>query len=105
MIKSQRRTRAVTGTAPVTIQRGLAVIGQSQKARGQFVSPIAPAVSAALDAYVPATYCAAGAASEALRSITMPRGLEINGVNGSLENWREILLPLLRVAEPQKEKR
>lgn len=22
-------------------------------------------------------------------------GLEINGVNGSLENWREILLPLL----------
>ncbi len=23
-------------------------------------------------------------------------GLEINGVNGSLENWREILLPLLR---------
>jgi len=22
-------------------------------------------------------------------------GLEINGVNGSIENWREILLPLL----------
>jgi hypothetical protein len=26
--------------------------------------------------------------------------LEINGVHGSLENWREILLPLLRVARP-----
>jgi hypothetical protein len=24
-----------------------------------------------------------------------PEGLEINGVNGSMENWREILLPLL----------
>jgi len=24
-------------------------------------------------------------------------GLEINGVNGSLENWREILLPLLGI--------
>jgi hypothetical protein len=24
-----------------------------------------------------------------------PDGLEINGVNGSIENWREILLPLL----------
>jgi hypothetical protein len=23
--------------------------------------------------------------------------LEINGVNGSIENWREILLPLLKV--------
>lgn len=26
--------------------------------------------------------------------------LEINGVNGSLENWREILLPLLRIKQP-----
>ncbi len=24
-------------------------------------------------------------------------GLEINGVHGSMENWREILLPLLRM--------
>ena len=24
-------------------------------------------------------------------------GLEINGVNGSIEDWREILLPLLRI--------
>jgi hypothetical protein len=30
--------------------------------------------------------------------------LEINGVHGSLENWREILLPLLRVAKPGKKK-
>jgi hypothetical protein len=27
-----------------------------------------------------------------------PDGLEINGVYGSIENWREILLPLLRVS-------
>ena len=24
-------------------------------------------------------------------------GLEINGVNGSIDDWREILLPLLRI--------
>jgi len=29
-------------------------------------------------------------------------GLEINGVNGSLENWREILLPLLEIKQPNK---
>jgi len=28
-------------------------------------------------------------------------GLEINGVNGTIEDWREILLPLLRVRDPQ----
>ena len=28
-------------------------------------------------------------------------GIEINGVNGSIEDWREILLPLLRVRDPQ----
>ena len=28
--------------------------------------------------------------------------LEINGVNGSIENWREILLPLLGVKNTKK---
>ena len=32
-------------------------------------------------------------------------GLEINGVNGSVENWREILLPLLGIKQPKKERR
>ena len=26
-------------------------------------------------------------------------GLEVNGVNGSIDDWREILLPLLRIEE------
>jgi polyferredoxin len=40
-----------------------------------------------------------------------PEGLEINGVNGSVENWREILLPLLgmkrrgKVLVPEKVQR
>jgi hypothetical protein len=29
-------------------------------------------------------------------------GLEINGVHGSIENWREILLPLLRMSRRGK---
>jgi hypothetical protein len=31
-----------------------------------------------------------------------PDGLEINGVNGSMENWREILLPLLGITRQGK---
>jgi hypothetical protein len=31
-----------------------------------------------------------------------PESLEINGVNGSIENWREILLPLLRMTRHGK---
>jgi hypothetical protein len=34
-----------------------------------------------------------------------PDGLEINGVNGSLENWREILLPLLGIKQRKKKRR
>ena len=30
-------------------------------------------------------------------------GLEINGVNGSIEDWREILLPLLRIERKNKQ--
>lgn len=29
-------------------------------------------------------------------------GLEINGVNGSIEDWREILLPLLQIEKETK---
>jgi hypothetical protein len=29
-------------------------------------------------------------------------GLEINGVNGSIEDWREILLPLLQIEQDGK---
>lgn len=32
-------------------------------------------------------------------------GLEINGVNGSVEDWREILLPLLKIAKKKNKKR
>jgi adenine specific DNA methylase Mod len=29
-------------------------------------------------------------------------GLEIGGVNGAIEDWREILLPLLRIEEKER---
>jgi hypothetical protein len=31
-------------------------------------------------------------------------GLEINGVNGSIEDWQEILLPLLEVERSEKQR-
>lgn len=38
-----------------------------------------------------------GCCDQAVQLYYGPDGLEINGVNGSIENWREILLPLLRM--------
>jgi hypothetical protein len=39
---------------------------------------------------------------EALQIHYGPDGLEINGVYGSIENWREILLPLLGISRHGK---
>ena len=38
-----------------------------------------------------------GCCDEKLEIYYDEEGLEINGVNGSIEDWREILLPLLRI--------
>ena len=38
-----------------------------------------------------------GCCDEKLEIYYDDEGLEINGVNGSMEDWREILLPLLKV--------
>jgi len=32
-------------------------------------------------------------------------GLEIGGVNGTLDDWREILLPLLEIVPPKRSRR
>jgi hypothetical protein len=38
-----------------------------------------------------------GCCDEKLEIYYDDEGLEINGVNGSIEDWREIFLPLLRI--------
>ena len=38
-----------------------------------------------------------GCCDEKLEIYYDDEGLEINGENGSMEDWREILLPLLRI--------
>lgn len=38
-----------------------------------------------------------GCCSEKVEIYYDNEGLEINGVNGSIENWRELLLPLLDI--------
>jgi hypothetical protein len=40
-----------------------------------------------------------GCCDEKLKIYYDAEGLEINGVNGSIEDWREILLPLLRIGK------
>ncbi len=41
-----------------------------------------------------------GCCNEKLEIYYDDMGLEINGVNGSIEDWREILLPLLNIDNP-----
>jgi hypothetical protein len=43
-----------------------------------------------------------GCCDKALEIYYGPDDLEINGVYGSIENWREILLPLLRLSRRGK---
>ena len=38
-----------------------------------------------------------GCCSEKVKIYYDKEGLEINGVNGSIKNWRELLLPLLDI--------
>ena len=45
-----------------------------------------------------------GCCDEKLEIYYDDEGLEINGVNGSIEDWREILLPLLRIGKKGQEK-
>ena len=45
-----------------------------------------------------------GCCGEKLEIYYDEEGLEINGVNGSIEDWREILLPLLRIEKKGQEK-
>ena len=45
-----------------------------------------------------------GCCDEHLEIYYDDEGLEINGVNGSIEDWREILLPLLRIEKKSQEK-
>ena len=40
-----------------------------------------------------------GCCDENLEIYYDEEGLEINGVNGSIDDWREILLPLLRIGK------
>jgi hypothetical protein len=44
-----------------------------------------------------------GCCDEKLEIYYDDEGLEINGVNGSIEDWREILLPLLRIKKKGEE--
>jgi hypothetical protein len=40
-----------------------------------------------------------GCCDEKLEIYYDDEGLEINGVNGSIDDWREIFLPLLRIEQ------
>lgn len=43
-----------------------------------------------------------GCCDEKLEIYYDDEGLEINGVNGAIEDWREILLPLLQIEKKEK---
>ncbi|MDL1962227.1 MAG: hypothetical protein LWX01_11140 [Deltaproteobacteria bacterium] len=50
-----------------------------------------------LPIYYPSPFLVREPGGHPIRVMFDKEGLEINGVNGSIEDWREILLPLLRI--------
>lgn len=49
----------------------------------------------------PAHIIKCGCCNEEVHVYADPESLEINGVEGSLQNWREVLLPLLAIKETE----
>src|SRR5258708_1110303 len=97
-MKNQRRLQTDTTEVPIPIQRrsvvkrpesecgwAIRVSHQAERKRGQgHISP----------RYL----LRCGCCDQSLKVYYGPDDLEINGVYGSIENWREILLPLLRMS-------
>ncbi len=99
---SQASTAARDGGSSITVKRPSGSLsvpenqGENKINSGNFLVPGAYTVTGT--GYL----LRCGCCDQALQIYYGPDDLEINGVYGSIENWREILLPLLRVSRRGK---
>ena len=102
---TKRRDQAAETALPVKLQRRMAVVRPAPE--GVFAIRIyhRSGRMRGTGRILPRYLLRCGCCQEKLEIYYDAEGPEINGVNGSLENWREILLPLLRITQPKKERR
>jgi hypothetical protein len=102
MMKVEQRKRGIADTGPVTIQRRLAVMRPEPE--GGYAIRVSHRVGRkrGTGRILPRYLLRCGCCDQTIEIYYGDEELEIGGVNGSLENWREILLPLLQVTRPRK---
>ena len=99
-MKIKRRKREITDTGPVTIQRRLAVMRPEPEGSWSIRVSHRAGRKRGTGRILPRYLLRCGCCDQKVEIYYGDDELEINGVNGSLQNWREILIPLLQMAPP-----
>ena len=102
MMKTKRRPQALTAKGPLTIQRRLGVMRLEPEGGCAIRVSHCAGRKRGTRRILPRYLLRCGCCDRKVEIYYGDEGLEINGVNGSLENWREILLPLLQIAAPRR---
>jgi len=97
MMKTKRNVRTVVATGPVKLQRRMAEMRPEPEGACAIRVSHRAGRKRGTGRVLPRYLLRCGCCEERLEIYYDEEGLEINGVNGSLENWREILLPLLGI--------
>lgn len=102
MMKTKRRTQALTAKGPLTMQRRLGVMRLEPEGGCAIRVSHRAGRKRGTGRILPRYLLRCGCCDRKVEIYYGDEELEINGVNGSLENWREILLPLLQIAPPRR---
>jgi hypothetical protein len=97
IMKTKRRTGAVTGSGPVPIQRRMAVMRPEPEGECAIRVSHRAGRKRGTGRILPRYLIQCGCCDARFEIYHGDEELEINGVNGTLANWRQILLPLLQV--------
>ena len=102
MMKVEQRKPGITDTGPLTMQRRLAVMRPEPEGGCAIRVSHRAGRKLGTGRVLPRYLLRCGCCDQKMEIYYGDEELEINGVNGSLENWREILLPLLQIAPPRR---
>jgi len=91
------KEHTITATGPITIQRGLAVMRPELETACAIRVFHRAGRKRGTGRILPRYLLKCGCCDRKVEIYYGDEELEINGVNGSLENWRDILLPLLQI--------
>jgi len=102
--RAKQNTRSTTTTAPLKLQRRMGIMRPEPEGACAIRVFHRAGRKRGTGRVLPRYLLRCGCCEGRLEIYYGDEDLEINGVNGSLENWREILLPLLQIAQPRKKR-